>query len=216
MAQSVEPSRGFGKRLSKLARRGVMIGWILVCGGCWVLAVRSFWRADVIRIGPKSSARYVNIQKFVQISSDEGSICLHKGSFVYVNRNLTAEDKVRRSHVWMYFSDYASNHDFSHLDASWSEQSSVTEFLTKLPQWLTPLCASSLTDSESRETDPWFGYAVEFQVPWWMILAMVHLPVPSILRSRRKRHRRENGLCTKCGYDLRGSSERCPECGTVI
>lgn len=29
----------------------------------------------------------------------------------------------------------------------------------------------------------------------------------------RRRMRRKRGLCVKCGYDLRGSKARCPECG---
>ena len=36
-----------------------------------------------------------------------------------------------------------------------------------------------------------------------------------ILRWNQAR-RRAKGLCTRCGYDLRASKERCPECGTAI
>ena len=32
----------------------------------------------------------------------------------------------------------------------------------------------------------------------------------------RRRKRRKLGLCVKCGYDVRGSAERCPECGERI
>jgi hypothetical protein len=37
----------------------------------------------------------------------------------------------------------------------------------------------------------------------------------AIQRERRTARRRAAGQCVACGYDLRESPERCPECGTV-
>jgi predicted Zn-ribbon and HTH transcriptional regulator len=57
-------------------------------------------------------------------------------------------------------------------------------------------------------------------VPDWLVLAaagvLPALAYVSASRRWRKRYRLLHGLCAKCGYDLRATPDRCPECGTVV
>jgi hypothetical protein len=50
---------------------------------------------------------------------------------------------------------------------------------------------------------------------WAVALVCAVLPALWLAEARRaKRRRRAAGLCPACGYDLRASSDCCPECGT--
>jgi hypothetical protein len=52
-------------------------------------------------------------------------------------------------------------------------------------------------------------------VPLWLLAAVFSLPKTLPVVMRRLRHRPRPGACPNCGYDLRATPERCPECGTV-
>jgi hypothetical protein len=57
----------------------------------------------------------------------------------------------------------------------------------------------------------------EITFPHWVGCVPVVLVFLAMLPSRlRRRSRRRRGLCLHCGYDLRASPERCPECGTAV
>jgi hypothetical protein len=56
-------------------------------------------------------------------------------------------------------------------------------------------------------------------VPYWMLATVTAIPLPvgiwAWLRRGRARRAVRLGLCRRCGYDLRASPGRCPECGTA-
>jgi hypothetical protein len=57
----------------------------------------------------------------------------------------------------------------------------------------------------------------ELELPLWLV-AMTFAVPPAMLLYRRRRavQRGRAGQCPACGYDLRATPERCPECGRVI
>ena len=56
-------------------------------------------------------------------------------------------------------------------------------------------------------------YAV--YLPHWSVALVFGVPPARWLRAARKRRRRRlnAGRCRRCGYDLRATPDRCPECG---
>ena len=80
-------------------------------------------------------------------------------------------------------------------------------------QWM---WRSSTTWGNDGQPDIHDDYRVrEARTPFWfLVTALAFYPTFVLLfRPSRRSRRRKLGLCLKCGYDLRGSEERCPECG---
>jgi hypothetical protein len=51
---------------------------------------------------------------------------------------------------------------------------------------------------------------------WLMAALLLVMPVLWLKRFRDVRRAGRRGLCAKCGYDLRATPKRCPECGTPV
>ena len=101
-------------------------------------------------------------------------------------------------------------------------------------RWANPTAANLgrvqvlLADKSGRAYGPRFGlalflfwpgshgiYHVEVMIPYWLVTLLPVAPPALWLLLWRRRRRTRGRICLRCGYDLRATPGRCPECGTV-
>ena len=129
------------------------------------------------------------------------------------------------SHQWFFFDNpgharkYAAGlgatSGFSHGVSQPQENPYSGTFWNRLGFGRVPGALQTDTSSDG----PYRYVFSHAHVPYWFVLVVLSAPCWLWLartRVRRIRARRARlGQCTHCGYDLRATPERCPECGKI-
>jgi hypothetical protein len=91
----------------------------------------------------------------------------------------------------------------------WIKRSEINVFIREYYENHPPFVASKTSDGTG-------DFAVYISLPHWLFVVFsAILPAAWLIRMRRQRRRLRDGLCERCGYDLRGTPGQCPECGDV-
>jgi len=121
--------------------------------------------------------------------------------------------------AWRKYGLIVSNGDFS---AAWSDlDDEDDESASRMTfEWLPPTSMRSVPPQWRLGTvwfvridyRPWRNYWLT--APAWLVTAALAL-IPTFVGARLVFRRPVSGGCASCGYDLRATPDRCPECGTV-
>jgi hypothetical protein len=189
---------------------------LLLCVATLALWGRSYWRFDGIAYGGAMDAGRM-LEK-VDVWTDRGGLFLQifyrrvppERSGDYEQRYLPPAQFRRLG--WGAYSNSQANL------AKYSQESGVTR-----PSAASQLIAfkwASVTGAAPVQTptgsySAWI-WSLDAEFPFSaIVLFTAVLPAGWAVAARRTRRRRQLGRCQNCGYDLRGTPDRCPECGTL-
>lgn len=170
--------------------------------GTLYLWVRSLYRIDVVEL----STPY----HWLSLLSGGGKIRLIDLSLDYPGVSQLPDTPPRRPEAGWHWS-YRSE---SEMDALYG----MIIFDAERPEfwrWL-PFSFERGQPAETFSESPPYAGGWQVTGSYWLILTVVAiLPGWQMLALLARRRRTGRGLCRRCGYDLRASADRCPECGTL-
>jgi len=82
-------------------------------------------------------------------------------------------------------------------------------------EWSTGRRSLGPVDTEATPAATFQTWASVVVPHAWLVALTAPLPAWRIARALRRSRRSRVGLCPRCGYDLRATPDKCPECGAV-
>jgi hypothetical protein len=186
---------------------------LLLCVAVLMLWVRSYWTADVWTRSTDKFSAGREITGTWRVHSVRGVLALNRlHSNAAVKFPVIYYDRAGRQKVINSLPDSFGS------TSAWTEMDPAAVVINRKSLW-----QRLGFDAFGTATKSWSGSVQHrwgFLVPHWMV-ALIAGAQPCWLwwhaRHQRKReqYRADHQLCRQCGYDLRESPERCPECGAA-
>jgi len=178
---------------------------LIVCVGCTLLVVRSYVITEHVTVG--GYRRYLLTARRglvdVVVESSYASVPGGDTSDLRLQSMFSGRTVEHRSWPSQYRMDYSAPRTdaWFHYDAGVGRTNYTADVLRERPR----------VERVTWRSETRYRYVV---FPLWVVVILSGIPVVLyVRRSRRRRFRIKSGLCLACGYDLRASADRCPECG---
>jgi hypothetical protein len=172
---------------------------LILCVGTAVLWVRSGTRSD--RVGVRRA---------------EGGLC------IAMSCSGRLSIAVFHRQPWIFTDGFESERLGSNWPAAWAwgfpnsgdpkRSGELKGFAWAAGQFEQPGVGMTLLPGQSIPIGSYRAVAVPH---WFLCILFAAVPVIASARSRARRLSQAQGFCSACGYDLRVTPLRCPECGTV-
>ena len=175
--------------------------------GLLSLWLRSYRHADLLTRSSLLPTPGVNRHRVVSFQSSGGGLRIHVRSYPAANGippNHSADLSTRIG--WEYRSV---------APWEWPRYAFTDEDVAAAGPFARRWGILLLNGAKSTPFAPHVDRQTTVTVPYWLITMPLALPPLLYLRAKARRSRRiATNCCPSCGYDLRASAGRCPECGT--
>jgi hypothetical protein len=210
------------KRLQRWLSSAVAALSLLLCAAAIVEWVRSTSRCDAISFAPRPLDRWQvstgpHVLVFARCQSGQNNY--DYATFNFNPRYVETPNRHRvafGSAAWGAKQTAGTNpHQIKVAGINGSVVSASAFGVTSYAlEWRSPAHGILGFGWETR-ANQWGSY-IMVTVPFWLVILLLAMPATlRIWQPIRRSRRRRAGCCVNCGYDLRATPERCPECGAA-
>jgi hypothetical protein len=199
------------RRIGRYILNGLTVLSLVLCVATVGLWVRSYWRSDaLVRVIHNADHRLSPGEQFIVRSK---GVCSARGHFGALSSNIVMEGP-----GVSLFADASARYD-RNFRPGWRYDGDAPDGHISSAMMRGSRFGFKIERSRQKQAAPPRLSSIAsddriVMVPCWLVVLVTGL-LPVRFAYKVARAHAPPGLCRKCGYDLRATPDRCPECGTI-